>query len=330
MLRLSPPGYLRFCQADSYDATYGGGEANVAVSLAHFGFEAFHVTRVPDNPIGQSAVNYLRRFGVDTRHISYGGERLGIYFMETGASQRPSLVVYDRRGSAISEAIPGEFQWNTIFKEADWLHITGITPALSDKAAAVTLEACRAAKNAGVTVSCDINYRKKLWNREKARAIMTELMPYVQIAIANEEDAEKVFGIKAEASDVDRGQLNETGYREVARQLLERFNLRCVAISLRESHSASDNGWSGMLYDGRNYYNSRKYEIRIVDRVGGGDSFAAGLIYGILTGWTPQETIEFAVAASCLKQTIYGDFNMMTFREVQNLAGGESSGRVQR
>ncbi len=330
MLRLSSPGNRRLAQADSLEVTYGGGEANVAASLAQFGVEACFVTRVPGNPIGRAAVNHLRRYGVNTGHIVTGGERLGIYFLETGASQRPSLVIYDRAGSAIAEAEPSEFDWAEIFRGAAWFHFTGITPALSDRAARATLEACRAAGSAGAVVSCDLNYRKKLWSRERAGAVMSELMPYVDMLIANEEDAEMVFGIQAAASDVEQGALSETGYREVARHLLERFELKYAAITLRESFSASDNGWSGLLYDGKEYYHSKKYQIRVVDRVGGGDSFGAGLIFALLQKWSPQETIEFAAAASCLKQTIPGDFNLVSVEEVKALAGGEASGRVQR
>lgn len=330
MMRLATPGLRRFVQADTFEVTYGGGEANVAVSLANFGLESVFVTRLPDNPLGQAALNHLRRFGVNTEYITRGGSRLGIYFLETGASQRPSGVIYDRAGSAISEAGKGDFPWQVIFHDARWFHFTGITPALSSGAAAATREACKAAKNAGVKVSCDLNYRKKLWTPEEAREVMGGLMPYVDVVVANEEDAEKVFGIKASASDVEQGKLDEEGYREVARRLQEEFNLEQVAITLRESFSASDNGWSGLLYDGKEYYKSRRYNIHIVDRVGGGDAFAAGLIFGLLQEWEPRETVEFAAAASCLKHTIPGDFNMVSAEEVQRLAGGEASGRVQR
>ena len=253
MLRLAPPDYKRFVQADSFDVIYGGGEANVAVSLANFDLDACFVTKVPANPIGQSAINYLRRFGVDTRHILKGGKRLGIYFLEAGASQRPSQVVYDRAGSAIAEVGKGEFDWAKIFEGADWFHFTGITPAVSDRAAEATLEACRAAKEAGVTVSCDLNFRKKLWTSEKANKVMSGMMECVDIAIANEEDAEKVFGIKAEATDITKGELSDEGYHQVARELAARFGFKHVAITLRESYSASDNGWSALLYDGSEF-----------------------------------------------------------------------------
>ncbi len=330
MLRLSTPGYLRFIQADSFDVVYGGGEANVAVPLAHYGIDTAFVTKVPDNPIGQSAINHLRRYGVDTQYIVKGGKRLGIYFLETGASQRASQVIYDRANSAIAEADKEDFDWESIFAGAHWFHFTGITPAISDKAAEATLEACKEAKKAGLTVSCDLNFRKKLWTPEKANRIMSGLMEYVDIAIGNEEDAEKVFGIRAEASDITKGEISDEGYRQVARELKERFGFKYVAITLRESYSASDNGWSALLYDGKEFYNSTKYKVHIVDRVGGGDSFAAGLIYGLINEMSPQETLEFAVAASCLKHTIFGDFNMMTADEVKKLAGGDASGRVQR
>lgn len=330
MLRLSTPGYQRFIQADSFNATYGGGEANVAVSLAHFGLDSLFVTKVPDNPIGQSAINHLRRFGVNTDYIRKGGNRLGIYFLETGATQRPSLVVYDRANSSISEVKQGEINWETILDGASWFHFTGITPALSDSAAEAMLEACRAAKSMGLTVSCDLNYRKKLWTQEKARQVMTGMMEFVDVVIANEEDAEKVFGIKSEASDIEKGVIDKDSYFSVAKQLYEQFNLKAVAITLRESHSASDNGWSGLLYNGQDFCLSRKYDIRIVDRVGGGDSFAGGLIYAWLQDKKPQDIIEFAVAASCIKHSIPGDFNMASVSEVETLVQGDGSGRVQR
>jgi 2-dehydro-3-deoxygluconokinase len=330
MLRLSTPGYQRFLQADSFDVTYGGGEANVAVSLANYGLDAYYVTKLPDNPIGDAARNHLRRYGVKTDYIVRGGERLGIYFLETGASQRPSKVVYDRKYSSISSIKPGEIDWKKVFEGAKWFHFTGITPALSDSAAEVTLEAAKTAKEKGLTVSCDLNYRKKLWSTEKANRVMSELIKYVDISIGNEEDAEKVFGIKAENTDITSGELSEEGYKEVARQLVEKFGLKMAAITLRESYSASDNGWSVMLYDGKNYYKSRKYEVHIVDRVGGGDSFAGGLIYSLISGYDCQKAVEFAAAASCLKHTIPGDFNLVSTSEVTNLMEGDGSGRVQR
>ncbi len=330
MLRLSPPGYKRFTQADSFDVVYGGGEANVAVSLANYGLQSYFVTKIPEHEIGQCAVNHLRRYGVNTDYISRGGDRLGIYFLETGASQRPSKVVYDRSYSSISQAQSGDFDWDDIFAEAQWFHFTGITPALSDDAAQVCLEALKVAKSKGIKVSADLNYRKKLWTPEKANKVMSQLMEYVDVAIGNEEDAHKVFGIKAKGSDVTSGELNVEGYKEVANALVERFGFEKVGITLRESLSASDNNWSAMLYDGKNAYLSRKYKIHIVDRVGGGDSFAGGLIYSLMAGKDCQEAIEFAVAASCLKHTVFGDFNLMSTSEVENLAGGDASGRVQR
>ena len=330
MLRLSPPGHLRCVQADTFSAVYGGGEANVAVSLSNYGLDSYFVTKLPAHEIGQAAVNHLRRYGVKTEYIKRGGERVGIYFLEIGASQRPSKVVYDRSHSAISQVEPGEFNWEEIFSGAAWFHFTGITPALSDGAAAVTLEAVKAAKKLGVKVSADLNYRKKLWTPDKANRVMSELMSYVDVAIGNEEDAEKVFGIKAADSEITAGKLSEEGYRAVAKELADRFNLEKVAITLRESLSASDNNWSALLYDGKDFYRSRVYKIHIVDRVGGGDSFAAGLIYSLLKGETSRDAVEFAVAASCLKHTIFGDFNLVTEEEVRNLAAGDASGRVQR
>ncbi len=330
MLRLSPPGYQRFVQATSFDAVYGGGEANVAVSLANYGCEAHFVTKVPSHEIGQCAINALRALGVHTEFIARGGDRLGIYYCESGASQRPSKVIYDRADSSISRVGPGEFDWDAILSGASWFHFTGITPALGDGPAAATLEAVKAAKRLGVKVSADLNYRKKLWSPEKASAVMSGLMEYVDVVIGNEEDAEKVFGIKAGTSDVTRGELCHKGYREVARELVKRFGFEKVAITLRESLSASDNNWSGMLYDGAEFHLSRKYQVHTVDRVGGGDSFAGALVYALLEGMPGQQAVEFAAAASCLKHSIIGDFNLVGLSEVQVLAGGDASGRVQR
>lgn len=330
MLRLTPPNYLRLVQTDNLEVTYGGGEANVAVSLANYGIESYYVSKLPANPLGQSAANHLRRFGVNTDYILWGGERIGIYFSETGASQRPSLVIYDRANSAITGIKPGEVDWESVFRGKHWFHFTGITPALGDGPAAVTLDAVRCARDMGLTVSCDLNYRKKLWSTEKAGEVMSRLMEYVDLLIGNEEDAEKVFGIKAAGTDVTAGKLNDAGYQQVARQLYERFHLQKVAITLRESYSASDNGWSALLYDGKEFYKSRQYKVHIVDRVGGGDSFCGGLIYALLEEYPLQKAVEYAVAASCLKQTIPGDFNHVSVSEVENLAGGDKSGRVQR
>ena len=330
MLRLAPEGYYRFVQADRFGATYGGGEANVAVSLAEFGIDASFVTKLPTHEIGQAAVNELRRYGVDTSNIARGGDRVGIYFLEKGASQRPSKVIYDRAGSAIAEADASDFDWNSIFDGADWFHFTGITPALGDNVARICLEACKAAKERNITVSCDLNYRKKLWSREKAGKVMSQLMQYVDVCIANEEDASDVFGISSEGTDVSKGAVNREGYKSVAEQLVSRFGFRSVAITLRTSFSANDNGWAAMLYtDGKCYF-SKQYKIHIVDRVGGGDSFGAGLIYSSMMGMAPQERIEFAVAASCLKHSVEGDFNHVSVDEVKKLAEGDGSGRVQR
>ena len=330
MLRLSPPGYLRFEQATSFDVVYGGGEANVCVSLANYGEEAVFVTKVPDNPIGQAAINEMRRYGVDTRYMIKGGKRLGIYFCEKGASQRASKVVYDRAGSAISQAKREDFDWAKIFAGATWFHFTGITPALGDNVAECVLDAVKAAKEAGLTVSCDLNFRKNLWTSEKAGQVMAQYMPYVDVCIANEEDAEKVFGIKAADTDIIGGKLSHEGYKDVAKQLAERFGFKAVAITLRGSISASDNNWAAMLYKDGEFYFSRNYAIHIVDRVGGGDSFGGGLIYALLNGYSNQDAVEFAVAASCLKHTIEGDHNHVTVSEVKALMAGDGSGRVQR
>jgi 2-dehydro-3-deoxygluconokinase len=330
MLRLAPEGYYRFVQAVSYGATYGGGEANVAVSLSGFGIDAAFVTKLPKHEIGQGAVNSLREFGVDTSFIVRGGDRVGIYFLEKGASQRPSKVIYDRANSAIAAAQEADFDWDKIFQGAQWFHFTGITPALSDRAAAICLAACKAAKAKGVTVSCDLNYRQNLWSREKAGEVMGKLMEYVDLCIANEEDASDVFGIKASGSDVTTGKISHDGYKEVAAALVKKFGFKQVAITLRESISANDNNWAAMLHADGDFYFSKKYPVHIVDRVGGGDSFGAGLIYGNITGMSAQERLEFAVAASCLKHTIEGDFNLVSVDEVKKLAGGNASGRVQR
>ncbi|MEW6623390.1 MAG: sugar kinase [Bacillota bacterium] len=330
MLRLAAPGYQRIIQTTSFEATYAGGEANVAVSLANYGFDAYFVTKLPKHEVGQACKSFLRKYGVLTDYIKMDGERLGVYYLETGASQRPSKVIYDRANSAIAKIKKGEMDWEQIFNGAELFHFTGITPALSDSAAEVTLEALQAAKKAGVLVSCDLNYREKLWSPDKANRVMGGLMEYVDIAIANEEDAEKVFGIKADNTDITSGELDDSGYREVAQKLVDRFGFQKVAITLRESYSASDNGWSALLFDGQNFYKSRKYEIHIVDRVGGGDSFCGGLLYGLLSGMDNQTALEFAVAASCLKHSIPGDFNQVSVEEVRNLMSGDGSGRVQR
>lgn len=330
MLRLAPEGYYRFVQAEQYGATYGGGEANVAVTLANFDIDAGFVTKLPKHEIGQAGVNSLRRYGVDTNNITRGGDRVGIYFLEKGASQRASKVIYDRAGSSIATATTSDFNWNQIFDGIDWFHFTGITPALGDNVAAICLEACKIAKEKHITISCDLNYRNKLWSKEKAGQVMGELCKYVDVCIANEEDASDVFGIKASDTDVTTGKVNHEGYKDVAKQLVERFGFQKVAITLRESLSANDNNWAGMLYDGSDYYFSKKYLMHIVDRVGGGDSFGAGLIYACLNNFEHQKAIEFAIAASCLKHSIEGDFNQVSVEEVTKLAGGDASGRVQR
>lgn len=330
MLRLAPENYLRFVQADRLEATFGGAEANVAVSLANFGEDVAFVSKLPTHEIGQSAINSLRKFGVDTSFVARGGERVGIYYCEKGASQRPSKVIYDRAGSAIATATGDDFDWDKIFDGAKWFHFTGITPALSDTLAGIVLQAVKSAKEKGITVSCDLNFRKKLWSKEKAKEVMSEICKYVDVCIANEEDAKDVFGIEAENTDIESGKLNEQGYVSVAKQLVDKFGFKAVAITLRESISANDNYWSGMLYtDGKAVF-SRKYAMHIVDRVGGGDSFGAGLIHSLLAGKNATDAIEFAVAASCLKHSIEGDYNMESKEEVEALANGNASGRVQR
>ncbi|MBS3995377.1 MAG: sugar kinase [Alkaliphilus sp.] len=330
MLRLSTPGFERFTQTDSFDAVYGGGEANVAVSIANYGLDAYFVSKLPKNDIGQSAINHLRRFGVNTDYVVRGGERVGIYFLEHGASMRPSKVIYDRANSSIAEAELTDFNFDEIFNDADWFHFTGITPALSEKGAKLTEEACKAAKKHGVTVSVDLNYRKKLWTPQQAQKVMTNLMQYVDVCIGNEEDAEKVLGFKPGNTDVTLGELELEGYKEIFKQMMEQFNFKYVVTTLRESHSASDNGWSALIYDGNEFYHSKKYDIRIVDRVGGGDSFAGGLIYGLISGKNFKQALEFAVGASALKHTVQGDFNLVSAEEVETLIKGDASGRVQR
>jgi 2-dehydro-3-deoxygluconokinase len=332
MLRLSPPGYLRLHQTNSFDVIFGGAEANVSVSLANYGLDPVFISAVPNNPIGDAALNSLRWFGVDTSKVLRQGERLGIYYCEKGAAMRPSKVVYDRKYSSISAVKAGDFDWDKALDGVTWLHWTGITPALSDGTAAAVLEAVKAAKAKGITISCDLNYRKNLWSREKAGQVMGELVPYVDVLIANEEDAADVFGIHADATDINSGKLSVDGYKSVAKQLVDRFGVKKVGITLRESLSASDNNWSGLLYDGATgeVYTSKKYSIHIVDRVGGGDSFGAGLIFGLTNGYDNQQTIEFAAAASALKHTVEGDYNFASLPEVQALMGGNASGRVQR
>lgn len=330
MLRLSPNGYYRFFQNDQLQATFGGGEANVAVSLANYNIDTAFVTKVPDNAIGKGAVNALYSFGIDTSKIVYGGERLGIYFLEKGASQRGSICIYDRVHSAIQESSIYDFDWDSILDGADWFHFTGITPALGENLVEICKQACISAKNKGITISCDLNYRGKLWTRAEAYEAMSMLCQYVDVCIANEEDAKDIFGIEAKNTDIYSGKLDKNGYKLVVRQLKEQFGFEKVAITLRKSISASDNDWAGMLYDGTDFYFSKEYHLHIIDRVGGGDSFAAGLIYSLLHNKSMQESIEFAVAASALKHSIEGDFNRVNVAEVEKLVSGDASGRVQR
>jgi 2-dehydro-3-deoxygluconokinase len=331
LLRLTPRGFGRLVQADEFEVRYTGAEANAAVSLVNYGMEAYAVSKVPDNEIGQACVNYLGRFGVNTEFVARGGDRLGLFYLETGAAQRASKIIYDRANSAIRASRPEDYDWNLICAGKDWFHFSGTAPALGENVQRVLEEGLKTAKQLGLTVSCDLNYRAKLWSPSDANRVMSRLMPYVDVLIGNEEDAEKVFGIRAEGSDVARGRLVEESYRQVAEQLVRKFGFKHVATTLRESLSASSNRWGGLLFDGTRHYLSRKYEINpIVDRVGGGDSFTGGLIYGMLSGFDLPRCVEFAVAASCLKHSIPGDFNLMSVKEVEALVGGDASGRVQR
>lgn len=333
MLRLSTPGFTRFVQSQSLDVTFGGGEANVAVALSNFGLDSYFVSKLPKHEIGQSAVNHLRRFGVKDDYIVRGGERVGIYFLETGASQRASKVIYDRSDAAVTTLSSNELDWDEVFHDAKWFHWTGITPALGKTMQETLIAACKAARKAGVTISADLNYRKKLWTTAEAQAVMIPLMEYVDVCIANEEDAEKSLGFTAGTTNVDHAHLDEDAYATLTKELKEKFGFKAVAITLRESFSASMNGWSAMLCDDEDCttpYRSKRYEIQIVDRVGGGDSFASGLIYGLMTKESSKDALEFAVAASCLKHTIPGDFNLVSVAEVEALAKGSGSGRVER
>jgi len=333
MLRLSTPGFTRFVQSQNLEVTYGGGEANVAVSLSNYGLESYFVSKLPKHEIGQSAVNHLRRFGVKDDFIVRGDDRVGIYFLETGASQRASKVIYDRAGSAVSLMKKGEVDWKKIFENTSWFHWTGITPALGKNAQELLSEACETAKSMDVIISCDLNFRAKMWTTQEAQAVMQPLMKYVDVCIANEEDAEKSLGLKAEKTNIEAGHLDEQGYFNVAKKLKETYNFKTVAITLRESFSASKNGWSALLLDNKDCktpYRSKRYDIEIVDRVGGGDSFASGLIYGLLTKENTKDALEFAVAASCLKHSIPGDFNLVSVDEVEKLVKSGGSGRVER
>lgn len=333
MLRLSTPGFQRFTQAQSFDVVFGGGEANVAVSLSNYGLESYFVTKLPTHEIGQSAVNHLRRYGVSDRFIVRGGDRVGIYFLETGASQRGSKVVYDRAHAAVTTLSPDELDFDALLNGTKWFHWTGITPALGETPRRTLVELCKAAKAAGVTISCDLNYRKKLWTVQEAQATMQPLMEYVDVCIANEEDAEKSLGMKAGTTDVEAAHLDEEAYFRLAHKLKAEYDFQTVAITLRESFSASRNGWSAMMLDDAECstpYRSQRYDIHLIDRVGGGDSFAGGLIAGLLTKDDTRQALEFAVAASCLKQTIPGDFNLASKAEVESLVAGSGSGRVER
>jgi len=333
MLRLSTPGFTRFVQSQNLDATFGGGEANVAVSLSNYGLDSYFVTKLPKHEIGQSAVNHLRRFGVHDEYIIRGGDRIGIYFLETGASQRASKVIYDRAGSAVSLMKKDEIDWKKVFQNAKWFHWTGIIPALGKNAQECLSLACEKAKEAGAIISCDLNFRAKMWSEAEAQSVMQPLMKFVDVCIANEEDAEKSLGLKAEKTNVESGKLDEQSYFNVAKKLKEIYGFKTVAITLRESFSASKNGWSALLLDDKDCkmpYRSRRYEIEIVDRVGGGDAFASGLIYGLLTKTNSKDALEFAVAASCLKHSIPGDFNLVSIDEVEKLIKSGGSGRVER
>jgi len=332
MLRLSPPGFERFLQSPTFVATFGGGEANVAVSLAQFGVESEYITCLPKNAIGDAAIKALRAEGVATDRIVRGGNRIGVYYLENGASQRGSNVIYDRAGSSISEMSPDAVAWPAIFAGAAWFHVTGITPALGAKGTESTARAIKAARAAGLRTSVDLNFRKKLWTEKQAQQTMTPLMRDVDVVIANEEDLQSVLGVEVPGTDVTSGQLNLQGYREAAERVTRDFGPPLVAITLRESVSASDNGWSAVLWEAaaKTMHRSQHYDVRLVDRVGGGDSFAAGLIFGLVTGRSPEAALRFAVAASALKQTIPADFNRVSVDEVDRLAAGDASGRVQR
>ena len=330
MLRLSPEGNYRFIQADSFQIIPGGGEANVAISCANYGHDCYFVSKLPKHEIGQIALNGMRRYGVNCDFVARGGDRVGLYYAETGASMRPSKVIYDRAHSAIAEAKPEDFDFDKIFEGADWFHWSGITPAISDASAECLRQACIAAKKHSVTVSVDLNFRKKLWTSEKAISVMRPLMQYVDVCIGNEEDAELCLGFKPDA-DVEGGQTDAAGYEGIFRQMKEEFGFKYVVSTLRESFSATHNGWKALIYDGKEFYESKRYDINpIIDRVGGGDSFSGGLIHGLLTKKTQGEALEFAVAASALKHTIPGDFNLVSVEEVEALAGGNANGRVQR
>jgi len=330
LMRLETPRFERFLQARQFNIGFTGAETNASVSLVNYGIPCEVISAVPAHDIGQACINYLRQYGLGTQYIQRIGQRLGIFYVETGASQRPSKVVYDRGQTSIQELRVGQIPWDDTFSEAGWFHFSGTAPALSPDVADVVAEACQAAQRAGVTVSCDLNYRSKLWSPSQASAVMTPLMEHVDVLIGNEEDASKIFGIVPQNVDIQAGKLSAQNYYSVLSQLQDRFDLRYVATTLRESRSASQNAWSGLLYDGQQFYESKRYEIQIVDRIGAGDAFSGGLIFGLLSGWEPGQSLEFAVAASCLKHTIHGDFNLANKNEVLDLVHGDASGRVQR
>lgn len=337
MLRLMPEGHHRFVQVNNFNAEFGGAEANVAVSLANYGMDSYFVTKLPEHEIGDSALNSIRRFGVKTDFIARGGERLGIYFLEKGASQRGSLCIYDRKNSSFAESSSNDYDWNKIFKEAEWFHVTGVTPALSKKTAALAIEACKAAKAKGVTVSCDLNYRSKLWTKAQAKKTMSEIAKYVDVCVANEEDALNVFGIKTQKTNVDSGIIDKNAFIKTAQELSKRYGFKKVAITLRQSINADFNKWSALLYDGKEAFFSKEYSIQIVERVGAGDAFAGALIYGLIKQAEKdpdfkdtKSVVEFASAASCLKHTIEGDFNQVSVKEVLKLVNSDGTGRVSR
>ena len=331
LLRLASPGYTKLFQKDSLDATFCGAEANVAVSLANFGIQSEFLTVIPDSDVGRASLNSLRYFGVDTSKSFFKEGRMGLYFLEKGASQRPSKVIYDRAFSSIALAEPTDFNWDALFDGVTWFHWTGINPALSDNMVQICEQACKKAKEKGITISCDLNFRKNLWSSKKAQKVMSNLVQYVDVCIANEEDADKSLGIKVSNNNVESGQLNKCGYEYVAKEICKRFGCKKVAITLRESINASHNGWSGMIYDVSGIVNySVHYDIDIVDRVGGGDSFTGAMIYSLITGKNDRDAIEFAVAASCLKHSIEGDFNRVIVSDVEDLIKNGGNGRVQR
>lgn len=329
MLRLTPPGHQRFLQAETFDAVYGGVEANVAVSLANYGLEVKFITKLPKHEIGQAAVNSLRKYGVDTSLIVRDGDRVGIYYLEKGASQRPYKVIYDRANSAIAEASACDFDWDRIFEDVSWFHFCGITPALSEECAKICLLACKKAKEKGITVSFDVNYRKNLWSTGKAKEVIEELTPYIDVCFANDQDADKIFELDLNSEEITEQDSN-VRLKRAAVQMVKAFGFRFVASTIRDNVSASENRWSAMLYDGANFYMSKEYDMNIIDRVGGGDAFAAGLIYSQMTGMSMQDSVGFAAAAGCLKHSVEGDCNLASVEEVRLLYSGDGSGRIQR